>query len=72
MTSINILLADLDTDTLFVEQARRLGLVTLGDILEARVEVLSKKKDFSYTWYADLLTLLKKHGLLGEFQNRQL
>lgn len=72
MTSINTLLADLDTDTLFIEQARRLGLLTLGDILDARVEALSKKKDFSYTWYADLLALLKKHELLGEFQNRQL
>lgn len=59
-------------DTLFVEQSRRLGLVTLGDVLDSRLETLSKKKDFTYTWYADLLALLKEQGLLDEFQQRQL
>lgn len=72
MTSINIPLAELNTDVLFVEQALRLGLTTLGDVLESRLEMLSKKKDFTYTWYADLLALLKEHGLLSEFQQRQL
>lgn len=72
MTSINIPLAELNLDMLFVEQARRLGLATLGDILDSKLEALSKKKDFTYTWYADLLELLKGHGLLDEFQKRQL
>lgn len=44
MTSINIPLAELNLDTLFVEQARRLGLATLGDILDSRLEALSKKR----------------------------
>jgi hypothetical protein len=72
MESSNISLAELTLNELFVEQSRRLGLVTLGDVLESRIETLSKKKDFSYTWYADLLALLKEHGLLSEFQKRQL
>lgn len=59
-------------DALFVEQSHRLGLFTLDDVLNSRIGTLSKKKDFSYTWYADLLDLLKVHGLLSEFQNRQL
>lgn len=72
MTSINIPLAELNIDSLFVEQCRRLGLATLNDILDSSLESLSKKKDFTYTWYADLLALLKTHGLLDEFQQRQL
>ncbi|MCY1519361.1 hypothetical protein D9M68_541110 [compost metagenome] len=72
MTSINIPLAELNLDALFVEQSRRLGLATLGDILDSKLESLSKKKDFTYTWYADVLDLLKEYGLLDEFQQRQL
>ena len=72
MTSINIPLAELNLDALFVEQCRRLGLATLNDVLDSSLESLSKKKDFNYTWYADLLELLKEYGLLDEFQQRQL
>lgn len=72
MTSTNIPLAELNLDVLFVEQSRRLGLVTLADAINSRIETLSKKKDFTYTWYADLLALLKEQGLLSEFQQRQL
>jgi len=72
MTSINIPLADLNLDAIFVEQCRRLGLATLGDVLYSKLESLSKKKDFTYTWYADVLDLLKEYGLLDEFQQRQL
>ncbi|MFD2964358.1 MULTISPECIES: hypothetical protein [Olivibacter] len=72
MTSTNIPLTELNLDALFVEQSRRLGLVTLADVINSKIETLSKKKDFTYTWYADLLTLLKEQGLLSEFQQRQL
>lgn len=72
MTLTNTPLAELKVDALFVEQSNRLGLFTLANILDAKIETLSKQKDFSYTWYADLLALLKQHGLLAEFQNRQL
>lgn len=72
MTSINIPLAELNIDALFVEQCRLLGLDTLNDVLDSKLESLSKKKDFTYTWYAELLGLLKEHGVLDEFQQRQL
>jgi hypothetical protein len=72
MTSIDKPLAELNIDALFVAQCRRLGLATLNDVLDSTLESLSKKKDFTYTWYADLIALLKAHGLLDEFQQRQL
>lgn len=72
MTSINISLAKLNLDAPFVEQCRRLGLATLSDVLDCRLETLIKEKDFTYIWYHDLLDLLKEHGLLSEFQQRQL
>lgn len=72
MTAINIPLTELYVDDSFVQQSNRLGLFTLADVLDCRLEILIKKEDFSYTWYADLLGLLKEHGLLSEFQNRQL
>jgi hypothetical protein len=72
MTSINIPLAELNLDALFVEQCRCLGLGTLNDILDSSLDSLVKKKDFTYTWYADLLALLKAHDLLDAFQQRQL
>lgn len=72
MTLTKIPLTELKVDALFVERSNRLGLFTLANILDAKLEALSKKKDFNYTWYADLLALLKEHDLLTEFQNRQL
>lgn len=72
MTSINIPLAELNIDAHFVEQCRRLGLATLNDILDSSLESLTKKKDFTYTWYANLLEFLKEQGLFDEFQQRQL
>ena len=72
MTSLDISLASLRSDADFVERARRLGLETLGDVLDVRLPPLRKKKDFSYMWYAELLELLKEQGLLDEFQHRQL
>lgn len=72
MASINIPLAELNIDAHFVERSCRLGLVSLRDVLNSRLETLSKKKDFTYSWYAQLLDVLKEHGLLDEFQQRQL
>jgi hypothetical protein len=72
MTSRNMPLTELNLDTLFVEQSHRLGLTTLSNILDSRLETLSRKKDFTHIWYADMLDLLKEHGLLDEFQQRQL
>jgi hypothetical protein len=54
----------------FIYQARRLGLETVADILEADIGQLKKRKGFSYLWYADLLNLLKKEHLFDVFQAR--
>jgi len=72
MTSSDISLTKLQTDAEFIQRAKRLGLETLGDVMRVKLPDLRKKKDFSYMWYADLLALLEKRGLLEEFQRRQL
>ena len=72
MTSKNTRLADMKLDLHFVTQSRRLGLITLGELMDFKMETLCVKKDFTYTWYADVLALLKEKGLLEEFQKRQL
>ena len=72
MTSKNTRLADMNLDVHFVTQSRRLGLITLGELMDSKMETLWVKKDFTYTWYADVLALLKEKGLLEEFQKRQL
>ncbi|WP_185210772.1 hypothetical protein [Sphingobacterium mizutaii] len=72
MTSTNISLTKLQTDVDFIQRARRMGLETLGDIMDIKLPDLRKKKDFSYMWYASLLEMLEERGLLEEFQRRQL
>ena len=72
MTSPDISLESLHSDAAFVERARRLGLETIGDVLDVRLPQLRKKKDFSYLWYAELVQLLEEQGLLDEFERRQL
>ncbi|MBV2228507.1 MAG: hypothetical protein KUL85_16750 [Sphingobacterium mizutaii] len=72
MTSSNISLTKLQTDVEFIQRARRMGLETLGDIMDIKLPDLRKKKDFSYMWYASLLEMLEQRGLLEEFQRRQL
>lgn len=72
MTSTNISLTKLQTDVEFIQRARRMGLETLGDIMDIKLPDLRKKKDFSYMWYAALLEMLEERGLLEEFQRRQL
>lgn len=72
MTLADISLTKLKTDADFLMRAKRMGLETLADIMETKLLILRKKKDFSYIWYASLLELLKEHGLLEEFERRQL
>jgi len=72
MIDLNITLKELNPDEHFIEQSHSMGLFTLANILDSRLDALTKKKAFSYSWYGDLLDLLKKHDLLGEFQKRQL
>jgi len=72
MTSSNLSLTKLQTDVEFIQRARRMGLETLGDIMDIKLPDLRKKEDFSYMWYASLLEMLEERGLLEEFQRRQL
>jgi len=49
-----------------------MGLETLGDIMDMKLPDLRKKKGFTYIWYATMLEILEKQGLLEEFERRQL
>ncbi|WP_333577624.1 hypothetical protein [Sphingobacterium sp.] len=72
MTSTDIFLTQIQSDVDFIQRAKRMGLETLGDIMGMKLPDLRKNKEFTYLWYADLLAMLDKHGLLEEFQRRQL
>jgi hypothetical protein len=52
----------------FVQQAERLGLFNLEDVMRVNLAKLKKHEEFSFTWYADMLDLLKEQGLLRQFQ----
>ncbi|MBL1410072.1 hypothetical protein [Sphingobacterium faecale] len=72
MTSTDIFLTQIQSDVEFIQRAKRMGLETLGDIMNVKLTDLRNKKEFTYLWYADLLNMLDKHGLLEEFQEKQL
>ncbi|GEM68067.1 hypothetical protein SMI01S_16730 [Sphingobacterium mizutaii NBRC 14946 = DSM 11724] len=72
MTSTRIFLTQIESNVAFIQRANSMGLQTLGDIMDIKLPDLRKNKEFTYLWYADLLTMLEKHGLLEEFQRRQL
>ncbi len=56
----------------FVEQSKKLGLIHLSDLMTVNLAKLKAHRDFTYTWYAEMLGMLKVHGLLHEFQERTL
>lgn len=72
MTSSDISLTALNIDTDFIKQAKGMGLETLGDIMGMKLPNLRKKKGFNYIWYATMLEILERQGLLDEFERRQL
>ena len=72
MTALHQPLSELSVSRSFVNQAKRLGLETLADIMEADIAQLKKKAAFTYLWYADLLNLLKRLHLFDEFQDKLL
>ena len=59
-------------DKLFIQQAERLGLFNLNDIMNLKVSKLKQHKEFSFIWYAAMLNLLKEQDLLRRFQENQL
>ncbi|MGV6945129.1 MULTISPECIES: hypothetical protein [unclassified Sphingobacterium] len=72
MTSTDIFLTHIQSDVEFIQRAKRMGLETVGDIMEIKLPDLRKKKDFTYLWYADMLAMLDEQGFLEEFERRQL
>jgi hypothetical protein len=62
----------LGMDRSFIQQAERLGLFNLNDVMNAKVSKLKQHKEFSFTWYAIMLNLLKEQDLLRRFQENQL
>jgi hypothetical protein len=43
----------------FVEQAKKLGLINLGDLMAVNLTRLKDHRDFNYSWYAEMLEMLK-------------
>lgn len=56
----------------FVERAEKLGLSDLGDLMSVNLSKLKSHREFTYSWYSEMLTMLKAQGLLKEFQKRTL
>ncbi|RYG08822.1 MAG: hypothetical protein EOO07_24960 [Chitinophagaceae bacterium] len=56
----------------FIERAEKLGLSDLNDLMSVNLAKLKTHRDFTYSWYAEMLTMLKSAGLLKEFQKRTL
>ncbi|CAN5456845.1 hypothetical protein BH09BAC6_BH09BAC6_18340 [soil metagenome] len=72
VSKLNCSFSTLGVGTQFVQQAERLGLFNLGDLMEVNLMKLKKHREFSFTWYADMLDLLNEQGLLRQFQEKQL
>ncbi len=56
----------------FIQRSQQLGINTLHDMMHADLPALKRNTYFNYIWYADMLSLLKKHSLLSQFQEKQL
>ena len=71
-SKLNCSFSTLGVENQFIQQAERLGLHNLGDVMKVNLEKLKKHKEFTFMWYADMLDLLKEQGLLRQFQENQL
>lgn len=56
----------------FIQQAERMRIFNLNDIMKSNLVTMKQDKYFTFTWYADMLNLLKEQDLLRQFQERQL
>jgi hypothetical protein len=72
LSKLNSSFLTLGMGTKFIEQAEKLGLFKLGDLLDVKLASLKRHKEFSLLWYSDMLDLLKEHGLLRQFQEKQI
>lgn len=68
--SINDIQFDLDfeLDQKFREQAKKIGIHTLNDVMEMSLSSLKAHPDFTYLWFAALLQILEDEDLLDAFQ----
>ena len=71
-SKLNSTFAELGMDSAFIQQADRLGLQSIADMMAVNLLTLKKHPEFTYTWYANMLDLLKEHALLNKFQRNQL
>jgi hypothetical protein len=71
-TKLNSTFAELGMDPAFIEQAGRLGLRTIADMMAVDLRLLKKHPEFTYFWYVSMLDLLKDHDFLKKFQDNQL
>lgn len=62
----------LGMDSRFIQQAEKMSLCNLEDLLKVNLHKLKQHKEFTFSWYADMLNLLKEHNLLRQFQENQL
>ncbi|NHA03305.1 hypothetical protein G7092_05850 [Mucilaginibacter sp. HC2] len=62
----------LGMNSLFIKQAEKLGLYNLEDVMKVNLAKLKQHRDFSFTWYAQMLNLLKEQDLLRRFQENNL
>ena len=72
VSKLNCSFSTLGVGNQFIQQAERLGLHNLGDVMQVNLAKLKKHKDFTFMWYADMLDLLHEQGLLRQFQENQL
>jgi hypothetical protein len=72
LDDLSIPISELNLGKQFTDQAERLGLKSLYDVMQADFKRIKEDKEFSYIWYSELLSLLKKKGLLHRFQENQL
>jgi hypothetical protein len=72
LTTLKSSFSRLGMDQLFTQQAEKLGLFTLEDVMNADLCLLKKQAAFTFIWYTDLLNLLKDHGLLSKFQQNHI
>jgi len=61
---------ELDVSTEFKERAKKLGIRTLGDVLNSDIRDYKAHSEFDPFWYIQLLALLKKENVLEDFQRR--
>lgn len=63
-------LSTLNVSEAFVSQSAAMALHTLADVMAEDVNRLRQHKEFSITWYQQLLTLLDQQGLLDDFEKK--